>query len=34
MHFGISDILLLFQEFHVDRGDAQRAAEYYAELAV
>ena len=23
-----------FKEFHIDRGDAQRAAEYYAELAV
>jgi hypothetical protein len=22
------------KEFHIDRGDAQRAAEYYAELAV
>jgi hypothetical protein len=25
---------ILFKEFHIDRGDAQRAAEYYAELAV
>ena len=24
----------LHKEFHIDRGDAQRAAEYYAELAV
>jgi len=28
------NIVILFKEFHIDRGDAQRAAEYYAELAV